>query len=74
MVKVKYHQNLIISSGTITHIPTNLHQFLISSFQLVRGDTHGIHTLTDRTKNNTTIFLLADAHGNKIIAVILSHI
>jgi len=29
--KLKYYKNLVTCKGTITHIPTNLHQFLISS-------------------------------------------
>ena len=41
-IKVKCHQNLITLMGTIKHIPTKLHQFLISS--LLRRQWAPAHT------------------------------
>jgi len=39
--KLKYYKNLVTSKGTITHIPTNLHQFLISSISVIAQNTDG---------------------------------
>jgi len=55
MVKVKCHQLPTTSNSQQVHIPTKLHQFLITSFRdFMQTDRHRCRdTQTDAAKNNT---------------------
>jgi len=60
---VKHQQNLItVLGGSVADILTKLHQFLISSFQLLSGQIHR-HTHTDAVKNNTLLCDFAGMQG-----------
>ena len=64
--RLKCCRNLITSRGTITHIPTMLHQSLMARFQLVCEQCHiDLHMdRTERTKSNTLLRQFSGMQGN----------